>query len=67
MKPIAFLLGSLLPLAVAATTARTKVAILGGGVSGINAARNLTAAGIEDFVIIEARDTLGGKELQAKR
>jgi polyamine oxidase len=42
---------------------RTKVAILGGGVSGISAALNLTAAGITDFMMIEARDILGGKAL----
>jgi polyamine oxidase len=39
----------------------TKVAILGGGVSGISAALNLTAAGITDFMVIEARDILGGR------
>jgi hypothetical protein len=39
---------------------KTKVAILGGGVSGISAALNLTAAGITDFMMIEARDVLGG-------
>ncbi|KAI7871260.1 hypothetical protein BDF14DRAFT_1993399 [Spinellus fusiger] len=39
----------------------TKVAILGGGVSAINAARHLSDAGITDFVIVEARDTLGGR------
>ncbi|KAI9033831.1 amine oxidase [Phycomyces nitens] len=40
---------------------KAKVAILGGGVSAINAARHLTDAGIDDFVIIEARDILGGR------
>ncbi|KAI9486955.1 MAG: hypothetical protein EXX96DRAFT_551307 [Benjaminiella poitrasii] len=40
---------------------RTKVAILGGGVSGINAALNLTAADITDFIMIEAREILGGR------
>ena len=42
-------------------TTKTKVAILGGGVSGISAAKNLAAKGIADFVIIEARDELGGR------
>ncbi|CAO3665076.1 unnamed protein product [Umbelopsis vinacea] len=42
-------------------TTKTKVAILGGGVSGISAAKNLAAKGITDFVIIEARDELGGR------
>lgn len=39
----------------------TKVVILGGGVSGISAALNLTANGIDDIIMVEARDTLGGK------
>lgn len=39
----------------------TKVVILGGGVSGISAALNLTAAGITDFMMVEARDILGGR------
>lgn len=47
-------------LPASAETIRTKVAILGGGVAGISAARNLTANGIDDFVIVEARDILGG-------
>jgi polyamine oxidase len=40
---------------------KAKVAILGGGVAGISAAKNLVAHGITDFVIIEARDELGGR------
>jgi polyamine oxidase len=44
-----------------AKTTKTKVAILGGGVSGISAAKNLVANGITDFVIVEARDELGGR------
>lgn len=40
---------------------RTKVAILGGGVAGISASLNLTAAGVTDFMLIEARDVLGGR------
>ncbi|KAG0168652.1 hypothetical protein DFQ28_004578 [Apophysomyces sp. BC1034] len=52
--------------AVQATkTIRTKVVILGGGVSGISAARNLTQSGIDDFVIVEARDILGGRAQDA--
>ena len=35
--------------------------ILGGGVAGILAARKLTEQGITDFVIVEARDELGGR------
>lgn len=40
---------------------KTKVAILGGGAAGISAAKELVANGIHDFVIIEARDELGGR------
>lgn len=43
-----------------AKTYKTQVAILGGGVSAISTALNLTAAGITDFMMIEARDILGG-------
>ena len=50
-----------LALAADAKVYNTKVAILGGGVSGISAALNLTAAGIQDFMMIEARDILGGR------
>lgn len=38
-----------------------QVLILGGGVAGIIAARKLTEEGITDFVIVEARDELGGR------
>jgi polyamine oxidase len=48
---------------VSAETYRTKVAILGGGVSGISAALNLTSQGITDFMMIEARDVLGGNTM----
>jgi len=39
----------------------TQVLILGGGVAGIITARTLVAQGITDFLIIEARDELGGR------
>jgi polyamine oxidase len=51
----------LLSGAVNAEIIHTKVAILGGGVSGISAALNLTLNGMHDFVLVEARDVLGGK------
>ena len=38
-----------------------QVLILGGGVAGVIAARELTDEGITDFVIVEARDELGGR------
>jgi polyamine oxidase len=37
------------------------VLILGGGVSGVIAAKTLTEHGIKNFKIIEARDELGGR------
>ena len=39
----------------------TQVLILGGGVAGIIAARTLAAQGITDFLIVEAREGLGGR------
>jgi Flavin containing amine oxidoreductase len=38
-----------------------QVLILGGGVAGVLAARKLTQEGITDFLIVEARDELGGR------
>ncbi|KAK5988312.1 Polyamine oxidase 1 [Cladobotryum mycophilum] len=45
---------------------QTTVAILGGGIAGITAAAStpLRNASISDFVIIEYRDTLGGRVYQ---
>ncbi|KAJ7485571.1 amine oxidase [Mycena latifolia] len=39
----------------------TSVLILGGGVAGIIAARTLHEKGIDRFLIVEARDELGGR------
>ncbi|CAO3625809.1 unnamed protein product [Mucor hiemalis] len=52
-------------LAADAKVYNTKVAILGGGVSGISAALNLTAAGVNDILLVEARDILGGRAQNA--
>ena len=38
-----------------------KVLILGGGVAGITAANALHEQGVEDFIVIEAREELGGR------
>ncbi|CAF2913698.1 unnamed protein product [Rotaria sp. Silwood2] len=40
---------------------RTKIAILGGGMSGVMAANTLSQNGISDFLIIEAESVLGGR------
>ena len=40
---------------------KTKVAILGGGMSGTIAARTLAQSNIFDFLLIEARHELGGR------
>lgn len=38
-----------------------KVLILGGGVTGVIAARTLHQNGIDDFLIVDALDELGGR------
>jgi polyamine oxidase len=40
---------------------KTKVAVLGGGISGVIAARTLSQAHIQDFLLIEAKNQLGGR------
>jgi len=41
------------------------VAVIGAGISGLSAARELKRAGINDFVVLEARDRVGGRTLNA--
>ncbi|KAF4463796.1 N1-acetylpolyamine oxidase [Fusarium albosuccineum] len=43
------------------TCKKTKVAVLGAGVSGITAAQTLHNASIHDFVIVEHNDYIGGR------
>lgn len=38
-----------------------KVVIIGAGVSGCAAAKDLIKAGIEDLIILEATDRIGGR------
>ncbi|KAK0488508.1 hypothetical protein IW261DRAFT_1325664 [Armillaria novae-zelandiae] len=60
LVPLALLLSWLL-VAVNASSDSKTVLILGGGVTGIIAAKTLHEAGIDDFIIIEAQDELGGR------
>ncbi|HCF1528785.1 TPA: flavin monoamine oxidase family protein [Pseudomonas aeruginosa] len=39
----------------------TRIAIIGGGLSGLYAAMLLEARGIRDYVVLEARETFGGR------
>ncbi|HRO57972.1 MAG TPA: FAD-dependent oxidoreductase [Burkholderiaceae bacterium] len=38
-----------------------RIAILGGGLSGLHAAATLEKRGISDYVVLEARETFGGR------
>ena len=40
-----------------------RVAIIGGGLAGLSAAAQLAAVGITDYLLLEARDRLGGRIL----
>jgi len=44
-----------------AKTRRTKVLILGAGVAGLVAAKTLQENGINDFLVLEAQDYVGGR------
>ncbi|KAF8515278.1 hypothetical protein JB92DRAFT_2788994 [Gautieria morchelliformis] len=48
-------------IVAASNVIKTKVAVLGGGMAGIIAARTLHEQGVQDFVIVEARTELGGR------
>ena len=49
------------PPIVDSANSKPKVLILGGGVTGVIAARTLHRRGIDSFLILEARDELGGR------
>ncbi|HWI22415.1 MAG TPA: FAD-dependent oxidoreductase, partial [Baekduia sp.] len=40
---------------------KASVVVVGAGLSGLVAGRDLLRAGIEDFVVIEAQDEVGGR------
>ena len=44
---------------------RTTVLILGAGLAGITAARTLHQAGMQDFLVLEATDRVGGRVCEA--
>lgn len=44
---------------------RTSVLILGAGLAGITAARTLQQAGMDDFLVLEATDRVGGRMCEA--
>ena len=57
----AFLTGCNIITKVAAVQKNTTVLILGGGISGIAAAKTLSDHGIKDFIILEGTDRIGGR------
>ncbi|EPQ50239.1 flavin-containing polyamine oxidase [Gloeophyllum trabeum ATCC 11539] len=59
---VALLLLSAAVVAVSAQACReTKVAVLGAGLTGIEAAKSLSEANIKDFLILEYNDEIGGR------
>ena len=57
----AFLAGCTLIDQISAVQRNATVLILGGGISGIAAAKTLSDHGIKDFIILEGTDRIGGR------
>lgn len=53
----------MLLISVESKQIKTKVVILGAGASGISAAKSLSKAGMQDYVIVDAQSFIGGKLL----
>src|SRR5215470_3518425 len=52
-------------LTTAAETGVLDILVIGAGISGLTAAHDLQKAGLEKFIVIEARDRVGGRTLNA--
>ena len=51
------------PEKAAAVTRHVNVVVVGGGLSGLMAGRELNKRGVDSFVVLEARDRVGGRTL----
>lgn len=63
---LTFLAGYTIIYPTAAAIQNTTVLVLGGGISGIAAAKTLSDHGIKDFIILEGTDRIGGRMRKLK-
>lgn len=40
---------------------KVRVCVIGAGIAGLGAAQRLVEAGVQDFVLLEAEDRIGGR------
>lgn len=45
---------------------KSKVIIIGAGMAGLSAAYHLTKNGFKDFILLEARNRIGGRIIEIK-
>lgn len=45
---------------------KCKIIIIGAGMAGLSAANHLTKNGLSDFVVLEARNRIGGRIVSIK-